>query len=781
MVGKKISHYKIIEKLGEGGMGVVYKAEDTKLKRTVALKFLPAHLVTDQEAKDRFIREARAASALDHNNICNIHEIDETGGGQLFIAMACYEGESLKEKIECGPFKIENSIDITIQISQGLQRAHEKGIIHRDIKPSNIFITTDGIVKIIDFGLAKLTGKTVLTKEGSTLGTIDYMSPEQTRGEEIDHRTDIWSLGVILYEMITGQSPFKGDYEQAVMYSIVNEKPEPITGLRTGVPMELERIVKKALAKKSDERYQHVDEMLVDLRSLKDQIKTAESKQKPPNPKASKLRLGFFLGASVFLAAVVVVLLLLFLPGKNVAIQSIAVLPLANLSGNPEQEYFVDGMTDELITNLAKISALKVISRTSVMQYKGTKKPLPQIAKELNVDAVIEGSVLREGGQVRISAQLIQAATDQHLWAESYQRDLRNVLALQGEIASAIADRVRAALTPTERARLASARPVNPEAYDAYLRGSYQWVNVVTPGDLDTAEKYFDLALKKDPSYAPAYAGRAWVWIVRNQIGFVSPVEAGPKAKAAALRAIELDENSAGAHEALAVVRGWMDWDWDAARESWRRSLELDPNSANAQGSYSHFLIVMGHGEEALIHSKRAVELDPFNPLVQCWHAVVLESLRRYDEAIAAAREAQRIQPDFIFAVSILWYIMHEKGGMEGESLEAAKFWVRATYNAPGIEAALDEGYAQGGYAGAMKRGAEFLIALLPKTFCLPTDIASFYIMAGEKDKALDWLEKGLEIHDPGLPYLGLPNYDDIRPDPRFQDILRRMNLPMEE
>jgi tetratricopeptide (TPR) repeat protein len=306
-------------------------------------------------------------------------------------------------------------------------------------------------------------------------------------------------------------------------------------------------------------------------------------------------------------------------------------------------------------------------------------------------------------------------------------------------------------------------------------------MNFVTPEDLDTAEKHFDLALEKDPSYAPAYVGRAWVWLVRNQWGWSPPEEAGPKARAAARRAIELDENSAGAYEALALVRKLIDWDWDGARETYRRTIELNPNVASAQGSYALFLMMMGHGEEALIHSERAVVLDPFNPLVRSWHAVVLYSQRRYDEAIAAAREALRIQPDYPVATNALWLILHEKKGMERESFEAARDYARLTYNDPGIEAALDEGFAQGGYAEAMKRGAEALVARLQETFFLPSDIAMFYIMAGEKDKAIEWLEKGLEIHDPALPYLGLPCDDGIRSDPRFQSILRRMNLPVRE
>jgi adenylate cyclase len=353
---------------------------------------------------------------------------------------------------------------------------------------------------------------------------------------------------------------------------------------------------------------------------------------------------------------------------------------------------------------------------------------------------------------------------------------------MYGEMARAIAENIQVKLTAQEETRFTDARQVNPEAYEAYVRGSYKWMNFMTPEDLDTAEKYFDLALEKDPSYALAYVGRAWVWLVRNQWGWSPPEEAGPKVKAAALRAIELDENSAGAHEALALVRMSIDWDWDGAWESWRRSLELNPNVASAQGEYGQFLTLMGHGEEALIHSERAVVLDPFSPFLHSAYALVLYYQRRYDEAIASAREALRIQPDFPVAMNALWWIMHEKKGMEREAFEAAKVFARVTYNDPRIEAAIDEGYTQGVYAEAMKRGAEALIARLPETFCLPSDIATFYTMAEEKDKAIEWLEKGLEIHDPALPYLGYPLFVDLLGDePRYQELLRKMNLPVDE
>jgi serine/threonine protein kinase/Tfp pilus assembly protein PilF len=735
--------YTIIEELGKGGMGVVYKAEDTKLKRTVALKFLPPELTHIPEFHERFTREAQAAAALSHPNICVVHEIGE-GEDRPFIAMEYVEGETLRDRIRKKDMTTEEALAISIQVASGLGEAHSKGIVHRDVKSTNIMVTPKGRVKVMDFGLAKLRSGLSLTRSRTTLGTIAYMSPEQAKGEQVDGRTDIWSLGIVLYEMLTGELPFKGDHDQAVIHAILHREPASLKKAKPDAPSGLEEVIFQALAKKPSARYPTMEELAEDLEAVAEGLKPLKAR-----------------------------------PARAI---KLAVLPFANLSGDPDQEYLSDGLTQEMITELGRLhpESLSVIARTSVMRYKKGDTPVDQIGQELGVNYVLEGSTLREANLIRINSVLIQVADQTQLWADSYKREFSGILALQSEVAESVAKALSLKLLPSEKDMLARAHPIDPEAHEAYLRGINKLMNV-TPEDIDTAEKYFDQALEKDPSFASAYAGRAQVWVIRNQMGMASPEEAAPKAKAAALRALELDANSADAHHVLASVKTYIDWDWEGAGESWERTLELNPNIAGAQVLYAHFLAITGHVEEARVHSEKAAVLDPFDPLIQCWHAQILLVQRRYDEAMAVAREAQRIHPDHPIVGFTLWVIMHEKKEME-EAFEAIKAVMVANYQDPRVEAALEEGYAHGGYAEAMKRGAESLIARLPEAFSLPNDIGNFYMAAGEKDKAIEWLEKGFEVHDPVSPYLScFPIYDDIRSDPRIQEVLRKMNLPVDE
>ncbi len=774
MIGTTVNHYKILEKLGEGGMGVVYKAEDTSLKRTVALKFLAFELTRDQEAKERFVHEAQAASALEHNNICSVHEIGETEDGRLFIAMSCYDGELLKSRMESGPLPVDLAIDIALQTAQGLAKAHSTGIIHRDVKPANIFITNDGTVKLLDFGLAKLSSQTRLTKTGKTVGTAAYMSPEQTRGDEVDQRTDIWSLGVVIYEMLSGKLPFPGDYEQAIIYGILNAEPEPLTALQAGIPLQLQRIVEKATAKNPDKRYQRAEEIIADLQSLKSEIKSGTARPPLFGFRLPRKKRAYMYGTVAVILSVLVAIQLFLPGGTGERINSIAVLPLVNLSGNPEQEYFADGMTDELITNLAKVRALKVISRTSVMQYKDTKKPLPQIARELNVDAVIEGSVLREGNEVRISAQLIQASTDQHMWADSYQRDLRNVLAMQEEIASAITERVRAAVTTTERARLASARAVNPKSYEAYLKGQF-YISKMTEDGYEKGLAYLNQAVALDSTNPKAYAALALAYSI---IGHERHPDAFDQARAATQKVEQLGgEPMADMYSAWSMKKLYSDWDYSGAEIDLKRAIELNPSFGEAQRDYSWYLYLIGKRDEALARMKTAQGVDPLNALFYADRAWQYWWMGKHDKAIEEAHKSLELDSNFNEGLAVLGYVYADKGMYDEALALHRKLAVIDPYWRWCLVTTLIK---SGNEAEARKTLAKFL-AEKPE----PTGgwdgwfLTDIYAALGDKNSAFRWLELAYKGRMSFLPWIN-DNvlYKPLHGDPRFQAMVRRMNLP---
>jgi len=771
--------YQILEELGRGGMGVVYKAEDTKLKRTVALKFLPPELTHVSEVKERFMHEAQAAAALDHPNICTVYEFDEAEE-KNFISMAYIEGQSLKQKIESGPLELDEALRIATQVAEGLQEANKKGVVHRDIKSANIMVDERDQAKIMDFGLARMAGGTLITREGMTMGTIAYMSPEQARGEEVDHRTDIWSFGVVLYEMFCGQLPFKGEHDQGVVYSILNEKPKPITDLRSEIPMTIEQIVGKALEKNPDDRYKQIEELLEDLRSISEGIVPEGVKTRLRKAKLLKRKRAIlYAGVAGILILMTVIALSLF-TGRAEAIDSIAVLPLENLTGDAAQEYFVDGVTDELIGQLAQISALRVISRRSVMRYKESDKSLPEIARELNVDALVEGTVHKVGESVRIRVQLIDALPEErNLWAETYDRAMTDVLAMYGDMARAIADKIQVKLTPKEETRLASALQVNPEAYEAYLKGSYYWKRL-TPADLDTAQRYFELALAKDPSYAPAYSGISFGWMARATAtaAVALPHEAAPKAREAAIRSLELDSTLAEPYFALAGISTWYEWDWDKAEREFQRAIELNPNFADAHVFYGLFLTAMGRLSESRLQIEQALELDPLNFMYQTYLGKALERSRRFDEAIAQYHKGLALEPNFIDALSGLRNSYHQKGMYE-EALVAARrlFIARGEHD---VVEAMERGNVDGGYSEAMRLAAESLAARSNLAHALR--IATLYTYAGEKERALEWLEKAYQERLQNMIYLRVsPKWDRLRDDPRFKDLLRRIGLPVTE
>jgi TolB-like protein/Tfp pilus assembly protein PilF len=795
--GTRLGPYEILGPLGAGGMGEVYRARDPRLEREVALKVLPAATVADAAARARLLREARLAARLNHPNVCTIHEVGEAEG-QVYVAMELVSGEALSERLASGRMGVEEVARLGQQMADALAHAHENGVVHRDFKSANVIVTPEGRAKVLDFGLAKqlvemeseaatLTAAP-LTAQGAVVGTLAYMAPEQLKGRPADARSDVWALGVVLYEMASGVRPFAGKTGYELSSAILNHPPPP---LPADVPPPLAAVIERSLAKDPGQRYPRAGEVRSALETLR-AGSAPMARQGWRHTFVTRRRWALLAGLAT-VAAVAAVLdvggvrgrLLGRVGGPGAAIR-MAVLPFANLTGDPEQEYLSDGLTQELISQLGRLhpQGLSVIARTSVMRYKKGDTPIDQIGRELGVGYVLEGSARREGGTIRITAELVHVTDQAQLWAETYERELSGLLALQSEVAGAVARALALRLLPAEQARAASVRPVSPEAYDAYLKGSYHWKKL-TPADADTAQRYFELALQKDPSYAPAYEGLAIVWAVRQQIGMTLPQVAGPKAKAAALKALELDDNYAGAHEALAMVRTWTDWDWAGAEPEWRRALELNPSGASAHAYYAHFLAITGRGDEAVRHSKRALELDPFNALFHSMYAMVLDFKRRPDEAMTAARAALAIDPDDGVALSALQRAFIVKG-MRDEQLALQRQRIAKDR---GRVAAFERGLAEGGYEGAQRGIADLLAARYEKAggvpnpaasrVYLPCAIALRYIDAGDYGRAIDWLEEAYEVRDPNLPYeFADPVSDPLRTDPRFQALARRMGLP---
>jgi non-specific serine/threonine protein kinase len=612
MIGKTISHYKILEKLGEGGMGVVYKAKDTKLDRMVALKFLPKHLLCDEEAKTRFVQEAKAASALNHTNITTIYEIDEVED-QCFISMEYIEGKSIKELVKEKTPSVKEILEIAIQVGEGLNAAHKKDIVHRDVKSDNIMLTDEGVVKIMDFGLAKLKGVSKLTKAGATLGTIQYMSPEQAQGMEVDQRSDIFSFGVVLYEMITGQMPFGGDHDAAVIYSIVNENPEPLARYKSDVPDELQRIVGKAMEKNPEIRYQYVDDLRADLRKLKTELETGITKTLETSMKITP---------------------------------SIAVLPFINLSADPEQEYFCDGLAEELINALTHIKDLHVVARTSAFSFKGEKLDIREIGRKLNVETVLEGSVRKAASRLRMTAQLINVVDGYHLWAETYDRELKDIFDIQTDVAQNIAVALKAKLSPEEKERIEQKPTNNLEAYDYYLQGREYAERSYEKKDIEIAIELFEKAVSADPNFAEAYATIALEHCRMYWFGYDRSPERLGRAKEAIAKALNLkpDEPLVRAANGYYYYHGFRDY--ARALDEFSFAQRKEPGNALYNASIGAIQRRLGKFEDALQNLKIAFQYDPRSNMLAVEVGNTYRVLRMYTEAEGYYERAISLAPD---------------------------------------------------------------------------------------------------------------------------------------
>ncbi len=773
--------YRIIEEIGQGGMGIVYKAEDLKLKRSVALKFLPPHLMDSPELKERFLVEAQAAAALSHSNICVIYEIGESGE-HPYIAMEFVEGETLRDKIKKGPLKPEEAVDIVSQVAVGLGEAHGKGIIHRDIKSANIMVTAKGQAKVMDFGLAKLQGGSSLTRSQTTLGTVAYMSPEQARGGELDQRTDIWSLGVVLYEMLIGRLPFRGDHDQTVIYSILHQEPESLIKARPGLDPGLGQIVWKALSKKPADRYQTMEELREDLAAMAEGFKPFRAKRRAVR-KIFGLNVKYLLPIAL---AVILVLVGLNIGGIRDRIFGpsaapartirMAVLPFANLTGDPEQEYLNDGITQEMITQLGCLhpQSLSVIARTSVMRYKKSDTPVDQIGRELGVEYVLEGSARREANLVRITAELIQVRDQTQLWADTYEHDLSGFRGVQSEVAHSVAKALALKLLPAEQTRLASARTVNSEVYAAYLKGMF-YVSQNNPESFEKGMRYLHQAVAIDPAEPLAYAGLAEGYITLGH-GGAEQLDAFPRARAAAEQALKLDPEMAEAIGVLADVALYYEWDWVKAEKLFKRALELNPSLAMTHYHYAWYLVIFDRLDEAIVEHKLARDLDPLRALNTGWLGALYNFAGRYNEAIVEAKKAIDLDPDVWPSYQVLRIAYSEKG-MHQEAIAAAERLV---------ELNPMRGYAHLTMAYALAGQREKALAISSK-FERNTrsfnHIGQAYLMLGDKEAALQELEDAYKAHQTTLPWIRAHGYgwDSMHDDPRFQELLRKMNLPVKE
>jgi serine/threonine-protein kinase len=781
MIGLTISHYKILEKLGEGGMGVVYKAKDMKLDRLVALKFLPPHLSASEQDKSRFIQEAKAASAINHPNICTIYSIDEHDG-QLFIAMEFVDGQTLREKIQSAKPTPKSAIDIGIQIADGLAAAHEKGIVHRDIKPENIMIRKDGFAQIMDFGLAKLRGVSRLTKEGSTVGTAGYMSPEQVQGQEADHRSDIFSLGVLLYELFTGQLPFKGVHETALLYEIVNVDAPPMSSVKPEIDPLLDAVVLECLEKDPNERTQSVKQVSIDLKRLKlgssgkRIARTSLHDVNVQRPSRSRLRLVKIVSLiALLLIAVSVVLYFYFSKQHGEAIESLAVLPFVNASADSSMEYLSDGITESLINALSQLPKLKVMSRNSVFRFKGDIADPQSAGKKLGVRAVLLGRVLQRGDNLTISTELIDASDNTHLWGEQYIRKSADILVVQEEITREISQKLRLRLADKEGEHIAKAATENTEAYQLYLKGRYHWNKRSTEG-LRTAINFFKQAVEADSNYALAYSGMADAYAVLAWVeyGVISPRDAYPRAKAAAQKAVALEPDRAEAYASLAFATLMYDHDAVSAEQNFKRCLELNPSYATAHQWYAELLMSTGRSNESIEKMKHAMALDPLSLIITRDVGWMLYLARRYDEAAEYCRKSLDLDPNFWRGHHMLGQIYLQQGNIEQA---IAEFEIAARLSQEGIIPTMMAGYCHA-RAGRTREAYSILqkfLTLSVTKYVPPGGIATVYVGLGERDKAFEWLNKALEDRSGLFLFLNVdPLFDILRDDPRFIDLMKR-------
>jgi eukaryotic-like serine/threonine-protein kinase len=804
MIEETVSHYRILEKLGGGGMGVVYKAEDLRLGRYVSLKFLPPDLSRDPQAIERFQREARAASSLNHPHICTIYDVDQYDGHH-FIVMEFLEGHTLKHRISGKPMDLERIPEYGYQMADALEAAHAKAIIHRDIKPANIFITDRGQVKLLDFGLAKLLperrgvaraalqasafGNTTqdehLTSAGVALGTVAYMSPEQVRGEELDERTDLFSLGLVLYEMATGHRAFTGNTSGVVFDAILNRAPTPPVRLNPAVPIQLELIINKALEKDRHLRYRTASDLRADLQRLKrdtDSARALPSTALQVTRRTLRRHWGQFIWAGILCVAL---LLFAFNTGNlrdrlfsgtgRPRIDSIAVLPIVNVSNDPKTEYLSDGITESLINSLSQLPNLTVMSRNTVFRYKTQSSDPEKVGQDLGVSAILTGRLIQSGDDLMISVNLEDVKNRRQIWGEQYSRKISSLVAVQREIAGDIYAQLRPKIEGAEKKLLAMRTTENVEAYQLYLQGLFYW-NKWTQADFKKAADYFSEAAQKDPRYALSYAGLADTYSQLGDAGYLPPSEAWPKAKAAAMQALEIDDTLAEAHTSLGLVKEHFEWDWAGAEQEFKRAIELNPNSATAHHWYGDYLANMGRSEQGLYETRKAKELDPLSLIINTSLGWQLYLARQSEAAVDQLHKVLEMDAKFAPARRLLEEVYAQMGKQKDAVAEREK--ILSLSGSPELAASIEEDFAKSGYKGVLQSWLDGLTEISKHGYVSPYSIAQAYMRIGEKQKVLDWLEKAYEEHDSGLVSVAVePMFEPLRSDQRFRDLLRRTKL----
>jgi TolB-like protein/Tfp pilus assembly protein PilF len=768
VIGKVVSHYKILEKLGGGGMGVVYKAQDLKLDRFVALKFLPLDLTCDMEAKQRFIHEAKAASALDHPNICTVYEINEADDGQMFMAMACYEGETLKKKIERGPLPIYEAVNIASQVAQGLSRAHEAGIIHRDIKPANVMVTNRGEVKIVDFGLAKISGRTLLTKAGSTLGTAAYMSPEQARGEAADPRTDLWSLGVTFYEMLTGHRPFESDYEQALVYSILNEDPRPMRELRPEVPEALEKICRRAMAKEPGERYQSATELSADLESFKTGTELSDRTRKLPVRKRRML----YAGAAV-IVGIAAIVWIFYSPENAGAIDTIAVLPFVNASGDADIEYLCDGLAEAVLEDLCRAPGFrKVIAMNSVLQYKNKEIIPGQVSKKLDVTALVMSRLYKHGEDLTIRVELINGRNETRIWGSQYKRPISQLTALHRDISGAITENLRLTGAGPTASRETRQYSQNLEACRFYLQGQ-QFYHKLTEEGLGKAIDCYRKALRLDPKFALAYAGISLSYNQLVNLNLVPWEQVADSMRQGATNALAIDRNLAEAHLALAQVR-YYNYEREECLRELKGAIELNPLCAEAIHNYAHCLSEDARHEEGIKLMRQSTELEPLSAHYQYCLAGAYEQARRWDEALREYEKVREMDSTWYRSEGRVATIYYRQGKYD-QAVEQMQRFVSHTNRQVRMDVLRAKISATTGKVREAHLQLDRLYRAGKGQRPDPAEVAAIHSLLGNRDSALVWLERAYRQRSGVFAIVKvMPDFDTLRSDPRFKQLLAR-------